>query len=76
MQELLIETIRTDGGVQSRERINEEYVAELAALIKAGKKLPPIEVYGDGDEVWAADGFHRILGHIEADKRTIRCNVH
>jgi hypothetical protein len=76
MQELLIETIRTDGGVQSRERINNEYVAELAELIKAGKKLPPIEVYSEGGEVWAADGFHRILAHQQAGKRTIRCNVH
>jgi hypothetical protein len=76
MQELLIETIRTDGGVQSRERINEEYVTELVEVIKSGKRLPPIEVYGDGNELWAADGFHRILAHIKADKRTIRCNVH
>jgi hypothetical protein len=76
MQELLIETIRTDGGVQSRERITEEYVTELADFIKAGKKLPPIEVYGDGGEVWAADGFHRLVAHQRAGKRTIRCNVH
>jgi hypothetical protein len=51
-------------------------VAELAELIKAGKKLPPIEVYSDSGEVWAADGFHRILAHQQAGKRTIRCNVH
>lgn len=76
MQELLIEKIRTDGGVQSRERISDEYVAELAELIKAGKKLPPVDVYSDGTEIWAADGFHRILAHIKADKRTVRCNVH
>jgi len=76
MQELLIEKIRTDGGVQSRERISEEYVAELAELIKAGKKLPPVDVYSDGTEIWAADGFHRIHAHLKANRRTIRCNVH
>jgi len=76
MQELLIEKIRTDGGVQSRERISDDYVAELAELIKAGKKLPPIDVYSDGTDVWAADGFHRILAHLKANRRTIRCNVH
>ncbi len=76
MQELLIEKIRTDGGVQSRERISDEYVGELAELIKTGKKLPPVDVYSDGTEIWAADGFHRILAHIKADKRTVRCNVH
>lgn len=76
MQEILIEKIRTDGGVQSRERISDDYVMELAELIKAGKKLPPIDVYSDGTEIWAADGFHRILAHIKVDKRTVRCNVH
>ncbi len=76
MQELLIEKIRTDGGVQSRERISDEYVTELAELIKAGKKLPPVDVYSDGTEIWAADGFHRIHAHLKANKRTVRCNVH
>jgi len=76
MQELLIEKIRTDSGVQSRERISDEYVAELAELIKTGKKLPPIDVYSDGTDVWAADGFHRIHAHLKANRRTIRCNVH
>ena len=76
MQELLIDKIRTDGGVQSRKRINEEYVQEICDNIKAGKKYPPIEVYNDGSDIWCADGFHRILGHVRADKRTIKCDVH
>jgi len=76
MQELLVEKIRTDGGVQSRAAINAEYVTELAALIHGGKKLPPIDVYNDGSDVWAADGFHRLAAHIEAERRSIRCNVH
>jgi hypothetical protein len=76
MQEFLIEKIRTDGGVQSRERISDDYVMELAELIKAGKKLPPVDVYSDGAEIWAADGFHRIYAHLKANKRTVRCNVH
>lgn len=76
MQELLIETIRTDGGTQSRETIDKQYVADLAEVIKGGKRLPPIEVYGDGTDVWCADGFHRLLAHVAAGKRSIRCNVH
>ncbi len=75
MQELLIEKIRTDGGVQSRERISDEYVDELAELIKAGKKLPPVDVYNDGTDIWMSDGFHRIHAHVKANKRTIRCDV-
>ena len=76
MQELLIEKILTDSDVQSRERISDEYVEELADLIKAGKKLPPVDVYSDGEEMWAADGFHRIHAHLKANKRTIRCDIH
>jgi hypothetical protein len=75
MQELLIEKIRTDGDVQSRERISDDYVEELADLIKAGQKLPPVDVYNDGTDIWVSDGFHRIHAHLKANKRTIRCDV-
>lgn len=76
MQELLIETIRIDGGTQSRETIDQQYVADLAEVIKSGTRLPAIEVYGDGTDVWCADGYHRLKAHLAAGKRTIRCNVH
>ena len=76
MQKLQIERVRTDGGVQSREKISEEYVAELAELIKAGKKLPPIVVYNDGIDMWAADGHHRILAHVRCEKPLIDAEVH
>jgi hypothetical protein len=76
MKELLIETIRTDGGVQSRAAINDDYVKELADRLKSGKKLPPIEVYSDGENAWAADGFHRLAAHEQLGKRHVRCNVH
>ena len=75
MQELLIEKIRTDGDVQSRERISDDYVEELADLIQVGKKLPPIEVFNDGTDIWVSDGFHRLHAHLKANKRTIRCDV-
>jgi len=76
MQELLIESIRTDNGVQSRVKIDEAYVAELAEIVKAGGKLPPIDVYHDGTEYWAADGFHRIMAHVRVGKRNIKANIH
>jgi hypothetical protein len=76
MQELLVESIRIDGGTQSRETIDKQYVADLAEVIKGGTRLPPIEVYGDGTDVWCADGYHRLEAHLAAGKRSIRCNVH
>lgn len=75
-QELLLTQVRTDGGTQSREKINEEHVSELVEIMKTGKKLPPIDVYHDGTEHWVSDGFHRVMAHTREDKRTIRANVH
>jgi hypothetical protein len=75
MQEILIESVRTDGGTQSREKINEEHVAELCEALKSGKRLPPITVYHDGTDHWCADGFHRVMAHSREGKRTIRCDV-
>ena len=76
MQNILVESIRTDGAVQSRAAINAEYVAELAEQIKAGVKLPPVDVYRNGDETWIADGFHRLRAHEAAGVRNIRAEIH
>ena len=75
MKEILIESIRTDGGTQSRVEINEDYVASLAEQIEGGAILPPIEVFNDGADNWCADGFHRIMAHVRLDRRTIKANV-
>jgi hypothetical protein len=66
MQEILIASIRTDSGVQSRTRIDQDYVRDLVELLKAGTRLPAVDVYrGVGDETWMADGFHRLLAHLD-----------
>jgi hypothetical protein len=74
MQELLIESVQTDG-TQSRAQVNKEHIADLAELIKAGKRLPPITVYSDKQETWLADGYHRLQAHVEAGKRSIKADV-
>jgi hypothetical protein len=75
MQELLIINIRTDCGIQSRKKINEEYITELVEAIKDGVKLPAVDVYNDGTDVWMADGFHRIIAYSREGKATISANV-
>ena len=75
MQEILVANIRTDGGVQSRVAIDPAYVAELAEEIKAGVKLPPVEVYRDASGVWMADGFHRLRAHEAAGVASIRAEI-
>ena len=63
MKTINIKTIRIDGGTQSRVEINNEIVAEYAALIKAGAEFPPVIVFYDGVDTWLADGFHRFHAH-------------
>lgn len=76
IQELLIISIRTDCGIQSRKKISEEYISELVEAIKAGVKLPPVDVYNDGTDIWMADGFHRILAYAREGKANLTANVH
>lgn len=59
---LAIDQIRIDGGTQSRERLNDETVAEYAEAMREGADFPPIVVFHDGSDNWLADGFHRFHG--------------
>jgi len=62
---LQIDLIRTDGGTQAREQMNEEAIAEYADLMANNVDFPPLSVVDDGQTLWLADGFHRL----EAAKR-------
>lgn len=75
MKQLLIETIRIDGGTQSRAAIDEATVTEYNEAIQAGAKMPPILCYFDGTDMWLAEGFHRFLAYQRAEKRNILAEV-
>jgi len=75
MKELLIESVRTDGGTQSRVKIDEAYVAELVEFVEAGVQLPPIDVFHDGTDYWCADGFHRVMAYSRLGRRTIMAHI-
>ncbi len=66
-----IHNIRIDGGTQSRVAINQEAVAEYAAVLKEGDYLPEVVVFFDGVDYWLADGFHRFHAHLAAGKASI-----
>lgn len=66
-----LKLIRTDGGTQSRVKLNEDVVAEYAEAYKAGATFPAVTVFFDGTDRWLADGFHRFFGAKAAGKRTI-----
>lgn len=74
-KQLLIESIRTDGGTQSRAEIHQDTVAEYVEAIQAGAKMPPLLVFQDGSDYWLAEGFHRLLAHQQAGKRNVLCEI-
>lgn len=61
--QLTVDSIRTDGGTQSRAQINWLTVTDYAADIAEGATFPPVVVYFDGADYWLADGFHRLEAH-------------
>lgn len=62
-QVLKIKQIKTDGGTQSRKKIDTKKVTEYADLMKEGVTFRPIVVFFDGEIYWLADGFHRISAY-------------
>lgn len=72
---LPLTSIRTDGGTQSRVKIDAEAVADYAAAYKAKTPMPPLTVYHDGKVYWLADGFHRFHAAGQAGLLTVRCDV-
>lgn len=75
--ELPVDSLRLDGGTQIRAAIDEAYVAELSALLKADRafELPPVEVVQDGRDYWLVDGFHRALSYEDAGRPFIYVKV-
>ena len=59
-QLLKISLIKLDEGIQPRQQLNQEVVAEYAEAMKQGATFPPVVVFFDGSKYWLADGFHRI----------------
>lgn len=59
MTTIPIASVRIDGGTQSRAALNDEAVADYAAIIRDGTDFPPVIVFHDGKHYWLADGFHR-----------------
>lgn len=68
--------LRLDGDTQPREAINQDAVTEYAELLlSAPHALPPVDAVFDGESFWVWDGFHRVLGAIEAEIEEIPVRV-
>lgn len=77
-QVLAIDEIITDGDTQARVSINEDTVDEYAEMISDSKDwpFPPCDVFHDGTNYFAADGFHRVLAGHRSKRASIPCRVH
>ena len=56
---LPLDAIRIDGGTQSRQEINTDWVGSIYEKMLTGTVFKPVVVFFDGKEYWLADGFHR-----------------
>lgn len=70
-----IDSIRVDGGTQSRALLQESVIEEYAAAIKDGATFPPVVIFYDGEDHWLADGFHRVRAYIAAGHERISADV-
>jgi hypothetical protein len=72
---LRLESIRTDGGSQMRDKINADTVAEYLSTLNAGALFDPLEVMFDGEAYWLWDGFHRLSMYRDAGHGEVLCRV-
>ncbi len=61
LETVILDDIRTDGGTQPREYLNELVLSEYAESMTSGTVFPPVVIYFDGSHYWLADGFHRFF---------------
>lgn len=72
---LSIRSIRTDGGTQARERLDEKLVEQYSEEMSEGDVFPPVIVYHDGSSYWLADGFHRFFAGRKLNNKEIEAEV-
>ena len=60
VKKIKLDSIRLDGGTQSRESIDQGVVTDYVDALRSDAQFPPITVFQDGQDVWLGDGFHRV----------------
>jgi ParB-like chromosome segregation protein Spo0J len=70
-----LEKIIINGGTQSRDKIDENVVADYADAMLAGAQFPPLVLFHDGVSFWLADGFHRYFAAKRAKSPGFKCEV-
>lgn len=77
IQTIPLDKIVFDPDLQSRAAMNQESIAEYAAILKDNRNaLPMPDVWQDGDRYYIGDGWHRLLAHQAAGVAEALCMVH
>lgn len=72
---LEISNLRRDGGLQCRAFLQLDTVAAYAASLMRGAKFPPAIAFDDGQEIWLADGYHRVAAAECIGQKTFSVDV-
>lgn len=75
LETVILDDIRTDGGTQPREYLNELVLSEYAESMASGTVFPPVVIFFDGSHYWLADGFHRFFAAKKCGARDIVSEV-
>jgi len=75
LETVILDDIRTDGGTQPREYLNELVLSEYAESMSSGTVFPPVVIFFDGSHYWLADGFHRFFAAKKCGARDIVSEV-
>ncbi|WP_233501873.1 streptomycin biosynthesis regulator [Acaryochloris thomasi] len=70
-----IQSIRRDGGTQSRACLDPETLETYRRSLNEGEQFPPVTLFYDGESYWLADGFHRVKAHEVAERKEIAAEV-
>jgi len=75
LETVILDDIRTDGGTQPREYLNELVLSEYAESMTNGTMFPPVVIFFDGSDYWLADGFHRFFAAKKCGTREMTADV-
>lgn len=71
-----LDKITTNAGTQARAKISQATIDNYAEAMLAGAKFPPVTLFGDGINIYLADGFHRYFAAKKIGAPNIEAVLH
>ena len=76
VKRIKLEGITRDARLQPRETIPSDSVASYEDAMREGAAFPPIIIFDDGQRMWLADGFTRVLAAMKLGRVEIDAEIH